>query len=93
MRGTQFNVTMGTSSMALLGPNPNRVSLTFSADGTNTLTASTLGTAVIGEGITLTPTNPTQTITEDQIGSRIRQPWTVIANNTGSLITVFEGFA
>lgn len=92
MRGVEWPFTVGTVGSMILGPNPNRVSLRFSGDGAKTITISTDGVPVSGQGLVLTATNPVADLTYDQIGNRIRQPIYAIASGAGALLTVYEGF-
>ena len=92
MRAQQQTVTVGTSSIVLLPTNPKRRSITFSGDGTNTITLSFVGAIVATKGLVLTPNQNTVTLDYDDIGELLWNAVHVIASASSSFITYFEAF-
>lgn len=86
----QTNVTVGTTSGQLVGPNQNRRALVISSPVTNRITLSWAGAAVLDRGITLYPNDPPLELTYDKWGDAIGQPITAIADAAPESLAVIE---
>lgn len=92
MRSQTVTQTVGAASQVVLPANPNRVSLIFSGDGTNTFTVSQQTPVVAGQGLVFTATVPAIQVDSYELGDNITGPWYGICSAAGGKLTIIEGF-
>lgn len=83
-------VSVATTSTQLVGPNPYRIGIYLSSPPTNRYTLSFLPTAVLDEGITLFPTDPSLKLLSSEMGSAIQQPVSAISAVAAQNVAVTE---
>jgi len=91
VESVQSNVSVGTTSVALVGANPNRPSLTLLPPDQGTVTFSLLETAVAGQGIMIATGEQSITLCSCKHSDLSFRAWSVIASQAGSNVSVIEG--
>lgn len=92
MRSQELTVPVGIAAVMVLPPNPNRVSIIFSGDATNTFSFSRNPTVTVGKGITVAAAIPSIQIDSYEVGDNITGPWYGICSAAGGEVTIIEGF-
>lgn len=86
----QYGKAIGTTDTPLIGPNSNRIGVTFSSPSLNRYCVSFGSAAVLDVGYTIHPGNPPLTVTREQIGESIEQDIHAIFETTGETIALTE---
>lgn len=85
-------VNVGLTSTTVIGPSATRIGLMFTSPPTNRITLTTVGAAVLDQGLTLNPGQGPVTLNYAWHGELVRKGWRGITTVGAQNLAVFEIF-
>lgn len=86
---TETPIAVAAADGAFLGANSNRIALLIWNNSTATITLSTKGTAVAGQGVVMAPSTGPHRLTIEDFGPLLQLAWRSIGSLVAT-ISVFE---